>query len=305
MYKKVFSNEFNFLKVCKHETNFLFLNILSVAQKRQSSARKQRLASRVSNGHLAIETERLANDNDEQHPTIPSPSHTESIVNYSDNPIHNSQSTPLLNRSHHIHNLNNDTDSYSFTDIEVASSTNEEKRINQNATPKSIISHNISSGTTNLSTYSTQSLLRKLLDKAQVLDEYYNDISNKTAKQPPSSLSSSSHSLLGRSGGTSRPFHRNRSTDSIQKSQRRKYRNLYDNVSSDSSRFNLYDDEDNILRELIRFNNDIDLILSRLEMEGENLQQQQQSNENLIQQPTTVNPTHQSIPDICPQINDQ
>jgi hypothetical protein len=40
-------------------------------------------------------------------------------------------------------------------------------------------------------------------------------------------------------------------------------------------------------------------------MEGENLQQQQQSNENLIQQPTTVNPTHQSIPDICPQINDQ
>ncbi|CAF1588144.1 unnamed protein product, partial [Rotaria sordida] len=34
--------------------------------------------------------------------------------------------------------------------------------------------------------------------------------------------------------------------------------------------------EDNILRELIRFNNDIDLILSRLEMEGENLQQQHQ-----------------------------
>jgi hypothetical protein len=42
-------------------------------------------------------------------------------------------------------------------------------------------------------------------------------------------------------------------------------------MSTDSSRFNLYADEDNVLRELIRFNNDIDLILSRLEMEGENV----------------------------------
>jgi energy-converting hydrogenase A subunit M len=44
-------------------------------------------------------------------------------------------------------------------------------------------------------------------------------------------------------------------------------------MSTDSSRFNLYADEDNVLKELIRFNNDIDLILSRLEMEGENIQQ--------------------------------
>ncbi len=44
-------------------------------------------------------------------------------------------------------------------------------------------------------------------------------------------------------------------------------------MSVDSSRFNLYADEDNVLRELVRFNNDIDLILSRLEMEGENVQQ--------------------------------
>src|SRR5690242_7851263 len=49
-------------------------------------------------------------------------------------------------------------------------------------------------------------------------------------------------------------------------------------MSADSSRFNLYADEDNVLRELIRFNNDIDLILSRLEMEGENVQQINNSN---------------------------
>ena len=42
-------------------------------------------------------------------------------------------------------------------------------------------------------------------------------------------------------------------------------------MSADSSRFNLYADEDNVLKELIRFNNDIDLILSRLEMEGESV----------------------------------
>ncbi|CAF5116665.1 unnamed protein product, partial [Rotaria socialis] len=34
------------------------------------------------------------------------------------------------------------------------------------------------------------------------------------------------------------------------------------------------------LRELISFNNDIDLILSRLEMEGENIQQTNNSNDN-------------------------
>ena len=35
----------------------------------------------------------------------------------------------------------------------------------------------------------------------------------------------------------------------------------------------LYVDEDNVLKELVRFNNDIDLILSRLEMEGESIPQ--------------------------------
>jgi hypothetical protein len=54
-------------------------------------------------------------------------------------------------------------------------------------------------------------------------------------------------------------------------------------MSADSSRFNLYADEDNVLRELIRFNNDIDLILSRLEMEGENVQQINNSNDNNIE----------------------
>jgi hypothetical protein len=51
-------------------------------------------------------------------------------------------------------------------------------------------------------------------------------------------------------------------------------------MSADSSRFNLYADEDNVLRELIRFNNDIDLILSRLEMEGENVPVVNNSNDH-------------------------
>jgi hypothetical protein len=98
-------------------------------------------------------------------------------------------------------------------------------------------------------------------------------------------------------------IHRNQSNESFKKSPRKKYRNFYDNISSDSSRFDLYTDEDNILRELIRFNNDIDLILSRLEMEGENLQQTTTNNslsdENLIQQ------TISDSTDISPHINNQ
>lgn len=59
--------------------------------------------------------------------------------------------------------------------------------------------------------------------------------------------------------------------DSTKRSPARRYRQLYENISSDGSRYDLYVDEDNVLRELVRFNNDIDLILSRLDMEGETL----------------------------------
>jgi hypothetical protein len=256
---------------------------LCVAQKRQSSARKQQLAAaaaspRISDGHFVTEIEKLPTNNDEQQHSSIIPSE--------------------------VHNLHNGIDSYSFTDIEVASSINEQKHINLIATPKSIVSHNHSLATTNLSAYSPESLLRKLVDKAQVLDEYYHDISTKIPHRPcSSSLSSSSNSLLDRSGGTPRLFlYRRQSNDSIRKSRRRKYRNLYDNTSSDGSRFDLYDDEDNILRELIRFNNDIDLILSRLEMEGENLPPQQQINHILSEE---NHPIDDSILNIDPQINDQ
>ncbi|CAF4405752.1 unnamed protein product, partial [Adineta steineri] len=156
------------------------------------------------------------------------------------------------------------------------------------ATPKSFASRDFSSVTTNLSAYSTQSLLRRLLDKAQVLNEYYNDVCNKTTIQSPLSISTkrsssiSTNSLLGgRTGATPRSLlHRDQSNESIRK-LRRKHRSIYDNMSNDSSRFNLYADEDNVLRELIHFNNDIDLILSRLEMEsGTTGQQNTNSNEN-------------------------
>ncbi|CAF4540880.1 unnamed protein product [Rotaria sp. Silwood1] len=294
------------------------------ARKRKHSILKQQQQEAVpselttSNGRLVIETENSPNDNDKRksNTTLPSSSefHNDLFLKYTHHhPLRNSQSIPFLNQFDTIGNLNNNIHSYSFTDIEVVSSINEEKNeqkcINQSVTPKSILSHNFSLATTNLSTYSTQSLLRKLLDKAQLLDEYYNDIVNKNRNQPKSSLSLSSISLLGRSGATSRSFlYRFQSNDSFKKSSRRKYRHFNDNKSSNSSRYNLYDDEDNILRELIRFNNDIDLILSRLEMEGENLQQQitnhSLSDENLIQQ-TIINPTDDVILDVSPQINNQ
>ncbi|CAF5055774.1 unnamed protein product, partial [Rotaria socialis] len=99
----------------------------------------------------------------------------------------------------------------------------------------------------------------------------YNDVCTKTTVETPlsptrkRSLSPSTNSLLGRNGVTPRSLlHRDQSCESIRKS-RRKRRSLNDNMSADSSRFNLYADEDNVLRELISFNNDIDLILSRLE----------------------------------------
>ena len=235
-------------------------------------------ATAVSNGHLPIEI-------DQKIHTIPS-----ELNESPHHPLRNSQSIPYFHQSNANCNFNNGLDSYSFNDIEIASSVNDQKCPNFNATPKSIISHKLSLAATNLSSCSTQSLLQKLLDKAQILDEYYQDISDKPKTHPtsPSAHSSSSNSLLERRSTTPGRsfFRRNQSNDSLRKSQQRKYRNIYDNFSSDSSRFNLYDDEDNILRELVRFNNDIDLILSRLEMEGENLQQttdQPSLDENLIE----------------------
>lgn len=306
--------------------------------------RKQQLAaaaaaaapstSPMSHDHSAFETERLPNDSDERYSNITSssPTHpqTEPFINNCSHYImRNSQSIPLLNRHDNIttrinsipygiRGLNNGIDSYSFTDIEVASSINDEENDRQkklksittndqsistdidhpndydmqSATPKSFVSRDFSSVATNLSAYSTQSLLRRLLDKAHVLNEYYNDICTKTnVQQSPStprstlspsrkrSSSTSTNSLLGRTGATPRSLlHRDQSNESTRKS-RRKHRSIYDNMSTDSSRFNLYADEDNVLRELIRFNNDIDLILSRLEMEGENVQQINNSND--------------------------
>ena len=241
------------------------------------------------------------------------------LKTYSHRLIRNSQSIPLLNRHDNIttrissipfgiRGLNNGIDAYSFADIEIASSINDDgidrdhrmKSLRspdqsvsfdidrqhdedlQSATPKSFASRDFSSAATNLSAYSTQSLLRRLLNKAQVLNEYYNDICTKTGNSnnqqqqashtSPARKRSSTTSLLGRTGATARSLlHRNQSNESSRKS-RRKHRSVYENISTDSSRFNLYADEDNVLRELIQFNNDIDLILSRLEMEGENLQ---------------------------------
>lgn len=220
--------------------------------------------------------------------------------------MRNSHSIPLLNRHDNITTrltsipygiggLNNGLDSYSFTDIEVASSINDDaphrhKRPDKpitthdpspslnadrrTGTPRSFASRDFSSAATNLSAYSTQSLLRRLLDKAQVLNEYYNDVCHRAADEPRSASSTkrsssvSTSSLLGRTGATPRSLlHGEPFNESIRR-PRRKHRSIYDNMSTDSSRFNLYADEDNVLRELVRFNNDIDLILSRLEIES-------------------------------------
>ena len=236
-----------------------------------------------------------------------SPVHGSLSTNYSPRRIRNSQSIPLLHRhtdtTQGLPSTAYGIDgAYSFTDIEVASSVHDgvanetpsspshlpsasmpiDRRVIDDdqpiGTPKSFASRDFSSAATNLSAYSTQSLLRKLLDKAQVLNDYYNDICHRTSHvQTPlspsrkRSSSISTNSLLGRTGATPRSLlHRDQSNDSSRRS-RRKRPSVYDNMSTDSSRFNLYADEDNVLKELIRFNNDIDLILSRLEMEGESV----------------------------------
>ena len=254
----------------------------SLAQKRQSSVRKQQLAltSTMSNGYLPVE-----NPSIEYHSYVPPPSpyqhYHRSSIEYVTSPIRNSQSIPSLHHYSYRHRLNEHFDAYSFNDIEMGSSStttnekNETRRTFRRSTSKSILSQNLSSATTDLSTYSTQSLLRKLLDKAQVLDYYYNEIWKKTNHHSSLSLtSSSSNSMIGRSTSLSRTI------DSKNKSPSRHLRGYYGNISSDSSRYDLYNDEDNVLRELIRFNNDIDLILSRLEMEGETLSQPTNNNDS-------------------------
>lgn len=214
-----------------------FCLCLSAAQKRQSSVRKQQLtAATVFTEHPADETDQLP------------------------------ESTPLFILNAQSMSFPDDVDSYSFADIDVASSINEPRVFDPSATPKSMVSYNLSLATTNLSSCSTQSLLRKLLEKAQLLDDYYKGLSRKPHNRSVSSLSLSSTSLLGKSEVTPRSyFHRCQS-------QRRNRRNLYDTISAESSRFNLYVDEDNVLRELVRFNNNIDLILSRLATDGETTQ---------------------------------
>ena len=313
-------------------------DLSNLAQKRQSAARKQQLAAAAasvtstaptisgpttiavkSNDYSVNDNERLLTSRSELESSNVHPITHESIcTTYSPRRIRNSHSIPLLNRHHDlrpsIQGLPTGIDAaYSFTDIEAASSTQDElndvdKRILSlrhhqtslsnsntrqndddlpNGTPKSLPSRDFSSMATNLSAYSTQSLLRKLMDKAQVLNEYYNDVCHRPDPAPDGkyltrkrSSSISTNSLLGRTGTTPRSLlHRDQSTDSMRKS-RHKRPSLNENMSTDSSRFNLYADEDNVLKELIRFNNDIDLILSRLEMEGETV-------------PTSINPSQQ------------
>lgn len=161
----------------------------------------------------------------------------------------------------------NDFDTCSFADIELASSNYEqEKPSNVEATPKSIASNNHSLATTNLSAYSTPSLLKKLRDKTQILDESYRDMSLK-----PSDQSLSSNSLVDgycRRNTRSHLQRRRQSTDSSRRYQRKLRRQSNENIRSESSQFNLYRDEDHILKELVRFNNDIDLILTRLDIEN-------------------------------------
>ena len=75
----------------------------------------------------------------------------------------------------------------------------------------------------------------------------------------------------------------------------------------------LYVDEDNVLKELVRFNNDIDLILSRLEMEGESIPQPlpppadtpASSPQILLDEDHAEQTRTDSVLDVRPQINEQ
>lgn len=154
----------------------------------------------------------------------------------------------------------NDLDDYSFADdIEVASSNHQE-------TP-----NNHSVATTNLSAYSTPTLLQKLHDKTQILDEYYKDLSiNKPVARSTQSLMTTTRSYC----------QRRQSNDN--KNSRKSSRQFSENIiSSQNSRYNLYRDEDQIFKELVRFNNDMDLILTRFDISNDD-------NRSIEQSPTTI-----------------
>lgn len=157
----------------------------------------------------------------------------------------------------------NDLDDYSFVDdIEIVSS----KPSNQQQTP-----NNHSVAKTNLSAYSTPTLLQKLHDKTQILDEYYKDLSiNKPVARSTQSLMTTT-----RSYGRRRQSNDNNSS---RKSSRQFSENI---ISSQNSRFNLYRDEDQIFKELVRFNNDMDLILTRFDSSNDD-------NHSIEQTPTTI-----------------
>lgn len=270
-------------------SNFDF-DLIFVAQKRQSSVRKQQRDATTtnvsSNGYLITDENHC-----ESTRFIPPPS---PYQHYHRSSIGNSPSIPSLHHYSYRHRLNEHFDAYSFNDIEMSSSsatTTTNQRNFQRSTSKSVVS----SITTDLSAYSTQSLLKKLLDKAQLLDHYYNQIWTKTNHQSLLSLNSSrSNSIIvGRTNSRSHSLV-SRPMETKRKSPSRRLRAFYGNLSSDSSQTDLYHDEDNVLRELIRFNNDIDLILSRLEMEdGEGTTTQVVSSSNNDQQVSLPSTTMQ------------
>lgn len=296
----------------------IYDSILCLAQKRQSAARKQQLAAAAATGNIVNDEAILIRsnsliENENEHLLVESDNQENSNVyqinddslnksDFSTRRIRNSHSIPLLNRhgdsKSGTQGLPTGIDTaYSFTDIEVASSSNDENRDFQrripsmnshqaslllsnvrqhyddivDGTPKSIPSRDFSSMTSNLSAYSTQSLLKKLLDKAQLLNEYYNDVCQKNDDNQTSGKYLTRKRSSSISSGSF--IHRDKSIESIRRT-RPKRSSFNENFSNESSRFNLYADEDNVLKELIRFNNDIDLILSRLENEPENGQSQ-------------------------------
>jgi hypothetical protein len=197
---------------------------------------------------------------------------------------YNSQSMATIDQQRSPYYLTGNLDTYSFADIELASSIVTDKNDDEHSRSynrlQSILSRNLSSITNDLSTCSTRSLLRTLVDKAQLLDQYYNEILNKKANHRSlMSLSSSSSLLLlskscvkQRSNSLSRSLSIHCNSSNMCSSMKC-HRHGHEKNSSDNSRFDLYVDEDNVLRELVRFNTDIDFILSRLKVEGECEQQ--------------------------------
>nr|ACF75524.1 hypothetical protein 20 [Philodina roseola] len=288
--KSIFSACCSCSKSSTNETSEGFFKRIQFfkAKKRQSIARKQQLAATLANetnnsttprspSDSMSESERLFNESNEPDlssvfASSPYPTgggRSSSSTAYSPRRIRTSRSIPLLNRHRENSTNRNDLTTYSFTDIEIASTLTDEKRLESIVQTDESRPRDFSSIATNLSAFSTQSLLKKLLDKAQVLNEYYNEYSHRTDEPM---------------------IERKRSSDeSIRKKLRRKRSSFNENFSTESSRFNLYADEDNVLKELIQFNNDIDLILSRLEMEGENCQGNLSTTNPMMTTTTTTN----------------